>query len=486
MRNSFEDMKKFIAQQDELLMETSDKQHDRTQRAIGGPRPQPTSSPRTPRQAPGGDDDEDMRSKRKNLFKRALKGLSLKNTNDLSKIEDMLVKLLLEVEALRAAQDGKPQSQGNFTNSNDDVQHSSQQTYENEGQATTASSAEDNTAPPPKQSNYAPDLTTTRSQRKDRRISPVIERDEDQETLEPHEQQILEHPLTSDPNLASRHRRGGSVPLSTPPRVPVASGALSTDTTPKKSSEKTRKHKSSSSSFFPKISRWSKTTASSVGENIRNSIQTARKERNSSEMSRSGSDLAQGVYNTADYYDPRGDDRLRSSSSLVRTQENRPPSPLVPSQVSENPKYQAHRNSLNLQHPQPRQGPTSRYQTYLESQAQTFGASMTPTSEPWASNLSLSAANNAGQRPVSNRQSPVSDGGYSFASSGHGQQNAPPRPPKIRDDGPLVPNRPPKVKEDGQPSYAEREVLRGSQPPELERVRYFFFFLFFFFLCSDR
>jgi hypothetical protein len=35
----------------------------------------------------------------------------------------------------------------------------------------------------------------------------------------------------------------------------------------------------------------------------------------------------------------------------------------------DDPKYQAHRNSLLLQHPQPRQGPTSRHQNTLEDQA---------------------------------------------------------------------------------------------------------------------
>ncbi len=66
-------------------------------------------------------------------------------------------------------------------------------------------------------------------------------------------------------------------------------------------------------------------------------------------------------YDTNDHYDHRGDDRLRSNDSLENddvargvNQENRAPSPLIPSQVSEDLKYQAHRDSLNLQHPQPR------------------------------------------------------------------------------------------------------------------------------------
>lgn len=106
MRNSFEEMKKFISQQDDLLMESSDRQHDRTFRALGGPRPLPASAARGARQN-SADDGEDMRSKRKNVFKRALKGLSLKSGNDLGRIEDMLEQLLDEVELLRAGQDDR-------------------------------------------------------------------------------------------------------------------------------------------------------------------------------------------------------------------------------------------------------------------------------------------------------------------------------------------------------------------------------------------
>ncbi|PGH09126.1 hypothetical protein GX51_00880 [Blastomyces parvus] len=456
MRNSFENMKKFIAQQDEMLVDAGEKQHDRTQKLVGGPRPQPLGVPRTPRHTAVDDDDE--RSKRKNVFKRALKGLSLKGSNDLSRVEDMLVHLLLEVEALRAAQEGRAPGTGG-ANSKDNFHEPAggQDGYEPEGQAGTSSTGGGDRSGYSNSPRVAGDIKAASIRRgSDHRISPVMEDDEDLEPLTPDEQDLLDQQVATDAQLMGRHKRGGSAPLGTPPRVPLASGALSTDTTPKMSNEKTRKHKSSSSSFFPKISRWSKTTASSMGENIRNSIQTGRKDRHSSELSRSGSDLGQDGYNTGDYYDHRGDDRLRSNTSLDQRQENRPPSPLVPSQLSEYPKYQAHRDSLNLQHPQPRQGPTDRYQSQLESQAQTFVSPEALNSDAWASNPSLG-------RMTPNPRAPGSDGGYSDKSSASGRRNAPPRPPKIRDEGPLVPQRPPQGKGDGQLTYAERMATRGSR-----------------------
>ncbi|KNG85384.1 hypothetical protein ANOM_007501, partial [Aspergillus nomiae NRRL 13137] len=448
MRNSFEEMKKFIAQQDGMLMEASDKQHDRTYRALGGPRPLPAST-RGARQSSA--DEEDLRSKRKNVFKRALKGLSLKSSNDLSRIEDMLEQLLDEVEALRDGQDERLGRSGPRSASVDP------EGYEPEGHAGTSS---------PDHSGY---LLSTSSRpmpesrgnglRRDseHRVSTVPEADEEMEINERGEF-LGPNPASFD-STNGRQDRAGPSSASTPPRAPMASGALSNETSPK-TNEKAKKHKSSSSSFFPKISRWSKTTASSMGDNIRNSIQPARKERPSFDASRSGSDI-QGPYKAADWYDPQGDDRLRSTYTLDdRQQENRPPSPLVPSQVSEAPKYRAHRDSLDLQHPQPRQGPTGRYQSQLETQAQIYGMPSGAPSDQWNSNPSLSAANpNPRHSSGASRLSPISDAGYSEASS---RQTGPPRPPKIKDDGPLVPERPPKVKEDDERSYVDRVASRNS------------------------
>ncbi|KAJ6171279.1 hypothetical protein N7470_000346 [Penicillium chermesinum] len=416
MRNSFEEMKKYIAQQDGLLMDANEKHHERTQKALGGPRPLPPSASRGRQFNPA--EEDDLQSKRKNIFQRALKGLSLKSGNDLARVEGMLEQLLDEVEAID-------------TNG-----------YETKGQNGAVSV----TRSPPRVANG------------DQRVSTVPEQDEEEdEELDENDAYMTAHLPVREP---ARHERAGSLPLSTPPRKPVATGPRSTETTPK-AVDKKHKHKSSSSSIFPKISRWSKSTATSMGDNFRNSMQPARKERPLSGMSRSGSDLALGAYNKpGGYYDPEGDDRIRSNYTLEdNQQENRPPSPLVPSAVSEAPKYRAHRGSLDLKHPQPRQGPTGRYQSALESQAQIYTTPASPNSEQWGSNHSLPAVQNHNRYSGGSRLSPISDAGYSESSS---RQPGPPRPPKLKDNGPLVPERPPKIREDEEPSYGDRAVSRGS------------------------
>ncbi|KAH8702055.1 hypothetical protein BGW36DRAFT_289885 [Talaromyces proteolyticus] len=470
MRNSFEGMKKYIAQQDELLIQANEKQHERT-RAIGGPRPLPTS--RSDRQLATADYGADIQAKRKNVFRRALKSLSMKSSNDLTKIEDMLEQLLDEVEALRAAQEGRSVGHAPGTgpasiNSNGQGAFNPDG-YEPEGQAGTGSPGDQSEFT----SNSSRPLADTRpmSTRRasENRISTVPEGDEE---IESYEQPLLDREVPYDDRVPAHHERGLSEPLGTPPRKPVPTGALSQETTPRKSDEKTRKHKSSSSSFF-KISRWSKTTASSVGEGIRNSIQPTRKERPLSGVSRSGSDLANHDAYNADFYDAQGDDRLRSDTPLEDQQEeNRPPSPLVPSQISEGPVYKAHRDSFNLQHPQPQKGPTDRYQNHLEFQAQDY-APNSPTSERWGSQSSLSRISGNPNRYSGGgaRRTPISDLGYSEVSS----MTGPPRPPKVKDAGPLVPQRPPKIKEEDERStHTDRFSSRNSnaryspssQPPQ--------------------
>ena len=425
-------------------MDANEKHHERTQRVIGGPRPQ--SASKTTRQLTNDDYGDDVRSKRRNVFRRALQNLSLKSSHDLVRIEGMLEQLLDDVESLRATQDGRTGTgTGTKTasiNSNGQTGASYQDGYEPEGQAVTSSTG-GHSGYTSNSSRPFPDTRGPNVRRgSENRISTVPEGDEEAEE----EEREGYKPQLSTPahgRLLSREERGVSEPLATPPRVPVASGALSNETTPRKSEEKSRKHKSSSSSFFPKImSRWSRTTASS-----------GLKDRLQSEASRSGSDLAHGPYNTAEYYDPRGDDRLRSSYTLDddHHQENRPPSPLVPSQLSENPKYEAHRDSFNLQHPQPRQGPTDRYQTQLESQAQNFANPRSPNSENWGSNSSLPQMNpNANRYSREGRLTPISSNGYSDTSSLTDRKNNPPRPPKVKSDGPLIPPRPPKIKDNEQ------------------------------------
>lgn len=454
MRNSFEDMKRFIAEQDDMILDTGDKQHDKTvQKIIGGPRPQPLGTPRIPRRSSAEDEYiDDRAAKRQNVFKRALKGLSGRNASDLTKIEEMLVQLLGDVEGLKAAQDIRPSAARAYSSdSYNNARAAGTDGYEPEGQAGTSSTGG--------QSGYLSNSPlrpggAMRSQEGHRgsrnRVSTVLEGDEE---LDDHEQHLLGNQFQNNQLLTPTkdYSRADSVPLDTPPQVHIPTGAQSNEHTPKSGTDKSRKHKSNSSSFFPKISRWSKTTASSVGDNFRSS---GPRQRPFSEASRSGSDIVQ--YNTNEHSDPRGDDRLRSNDSFNNQaeveeadQENRPPSPLIPSQVSsrpvseQGPKYRAHRNSQNLQHPQPRPGPTHRYQTQLESQAHNFGSPISPTSDTWGSNPSLARfVPGTGNRHSggAGNLSPISDAGYSETSAAdQSPSQAPPRPPKVRDDGPLIP-----------------------------------------------
>ena len=517
MRNSFEDMKRFIAEQDDLIMDTADAQHEKTQKVVGGPRPQPLASSKFQRHSTS-EEGEDTPTKRKSVFKRALRGLSSKNSNELQNMEAMLMQLLDNVEDLRTVQSGRPVAQHgtqpNSLNSADNLRAPTDAGYEPEGQAGTSSTG-DRSGFFSNNSSRQADHRGAGGGRRDsvNRVSTVMEGDEDADE-EVHGQRVLDEQLTDEPQFLSpgrdvrqsrENKRGGSVPLGTPPRVHQQNaGALSNDNTPHLSSDSksNRKHKSTSSSFFPKISRWSKTTASSFGDNFRMSGQNTSKARPYSQTSQSGSNL--GEYD----YDPQGDDHLRSSNSLANDdyhgQENgRPQSPLIPSHVSDDPKYQAHRNSLNLQHPQPRQGPTGRFQHHLEKEAQYYGGDQfsptSQTSSQWDNQpgLATADANTNPDRRYSGHGgtlSSISDAGYSETSSSMmdlGEQQharsvrsgasassigsgAPPRPPKIRDEEPLVPQRPPKIAMSPgsarQPTYVDHvTAARGS--PAYDKVR---------------
>jgi hypothetical protein len=449
MRNSFEDMKRLLADtEDVIITEVQGNTDKSVQKVINGPRPLPQSGPRSIRQGSQDEMYEDLPSKKRNVFRRALKGLSMKSSNDLGKIEEMLVQLLGEVEGLKVAQGLKPGSQA--AESYEDLQqegnYEHDRGYEPEGHAGTS------TASHASQSGHLslPLSRGASGQRgfdsrkfSDHRISTVPEGDE--EELDPHEQIILNSQFEQNEHLLTPTReitRGGSAPLGTPPQHYIAPASLSNENTPK--TDKSKKHKSSSSSsWIPKVSRWSETTASTVFKGFRNSARgSGRKgdEQFAEPPSRSASDL--GNYPE---HDPYGDDKLHSGFSQEQIQqydENEPPVSLLP---PEDPKYKAHRNSLNLQHPQPRPGPTHRYQTALESQAVNFGSPMSPKSVDWGSQTSLNrlqpqqtnrysgGTNNTGN------MSPVSDGAYSNASASN---QAPERPPKE----PIMPQLPPKIR----------------------------------------
>ncbi|KIW28299.1 uncharacterized protein PV07_07975 [Cladophialophora immunda] len=465
MRNSFEDMKKFIAEQDDLIMDTADKQHEKTQKVIGGPRPQPAAAPRPTMSATS---EEDMPLKRRNVFQRALRGLGAKNSQELQNIEAMLMRLLDEVEALRASQPppvARDQPRSTSLTSADNARAPTDTGYEPEGQAGTSSTGDRSGFFSNNSSRQADYRNYNIHRDSGNRVSTVMEGDEEYDDYGNHlggsaagNAQVVSHtPLDTPPrNDGLRQARGGSVPLNTPPRTQDQhTGSLSHENTPHLSAGDAsgRKHKSFASSFIPKmVSRWSKTTASSA-DNFRASQQRVRPY---SEHSRSGSNL--GEYDFE--HDPQGHDRIRSNTSFQRDQyddaENRPPSPLVPSQLTDNPKYQAHRNSINLQHPQPRQGPTGRFQSRLESEAQHYTNEQTSptsqTSSQWETHSGLQP-NHHTTIAYGGHLSPISDSPYSAEpgqlrddrSIRSGSSHGPPRPPKVPNDEPLVPQRPPKI-----------------------------------------
>lgn len=123
MRNSFDDIRRFIIAQDQLITANADKNADQTvRRILQGPRPQPVGSPRVSRSQAS--QHEDAPAKRKNVFKRALQGLSGRSSNDLANIESMLMELLDGMEDLKDMQGAVQQPvTGRSSRSMDSYEH---------------------------------------------------------------------------------------------------------------------------------------------------------------------------------------------------------------------------------------------------------------------------------------------------------------------------------------------------------------------------
>ena len=506
MRQEFDAMKKFIAEQDRMIMQNTDRDAEITvQKVLSGPRPMPggsamTRSPRTSY------DSEEFATKRKNIFQRALKGLSKGKNNDMERIEDLLHQLLGDVENLKVSQGTGRQSMSIRSNSMDsyDVKYHTapDSGYEPEGQAGTSST--------PNQSGTL-DLTPTREKHfhsgydgrrgSVNRVSTVMEEgDEDRSTLNDREERLLDNQFEGNerlltPTQETYNRRSGS--FDTSPRS-------DRDRTPEP--DKQYKHKSTNSSIFgmPKFSRWSKTTSSTDPDYKRKSDQ-------SYQSYQSGDSLDNAGYYGQNYA-VQSDDRLRSTQSLAREQVQqaeadsmrstqsseltRTPSPLMPSEngsylskmepfmtggagdVSplpqlrqenldhlnedemdaasfEDPKYQAHRNSLLLQHPQPRPGPTHRHQTNLENEARTFsGEKDVPPSGLTDSDLS--------------QKTDASD--FDPAQWGSAPALSLPRMQKaVKDDGPLFPQ--PKTGPSSQQIQREKEEAARKEADAKEKAQ---------------
>lgn len=447
MRNQLDEMKQFIKVQDNMIIQTTDKRVGLAeQRILGGPRPQPMASPRVNRSS---SEDIDVETKKKSVFKRALKGLSMKGDSDIKNIESMLVQLLDEMDGLKQSHQLAldQQARSNSLTSYENLRASGDAGYEPEGRANTASSPnQSGYLSNPSSSRRIQDLHSGYDVMPTNRISTVHEED-DEEYDERDAQFENTERMTTPTQEAFQNKTGAQ---QTPPQAYRAvREPQSQENTPK------RKHKSNSSSIFgiPKISRWSKTTTSTNPESLPRNSGSGEK-RPYSTHSRSSSKVSLDDYDDYDDEEPyevRDDDRLRSNTSLAREERAsirsaRSPSPLIPEEnlqyEMEDPKYQAHRNSLNLQHPQPRAGPTGRHQNHLETQARIYEPITSPDYDQWGSMPALARNRLSGgnaQHGAGNMSPISSDGGYSQHSASEQQQAAPPRPPKIADDGPLIP-----------------------------------------------
>lgn len=450
MRTSFNDIKRLLADtEDQIIGEVKDNTEKTVQRHLGGPRPFPGSGARS---LQGGSQAGtfDENAKKRNIFRRALKGLSSKGTNDLGRIEDMLMQLLGEVDVLKhqTAGQGFVSGIGTQNQSLDNLpegQYEHDKGYEPEGLAgtSTASHASHSGHLSIPQSRGPSGKETYERKFSDHRISTVHEGDEDeyngQDLASPG--QYSNHDLLMSPAIGPA--RGGSVPLGTPPQTNAQLGNQSASYENTPITDSSKKHKSKpSSGFFPKISRWSETTTSSVGKMFRNS----RKHDHPEEFlqhppSRSGSDL-----NDYDDYHPDGhyeDEKLHSgfseqdlSSDIMPTEvitptrfRNEPP-PTAMYGTPEDPKYKAHRNSINLQHPQPRPGQTERFRTALESSAQVYDSNhlqspMSPRSDNWA--RSATSLTRFPEQNTDRYSDQTASNEYGWTSP---SQQAPPRPPK--------------------------------------------------------
>ncbi|KAI0811562.1 hypothetical protein GGR55DRAFT_678379 [Xylaria sp. FL0064] len=448
MRNSFDDIKKMLAETEDAIVNDVNANTEKSiKRHLGGPRPFPGSSARSV-QGTSQAGTEDLRTKKRNLLRRALQGLSAKGTSDLSRIEDMLIQLLTDVDVLKhqtSVPVGMMSTRApSIDNLQPEIPYEQDRGYEPEGNAgtSTASHASQSGHLSIPQSRGASMRAASERKFSDHRISTVQEDEGEYEQPAG----IAQNTPSRDGMLSppSDRQRGGSVPLGTPPQTSHGQQlSASSENTPRTAESK--KHKSKgSSSFFPKISRWSETTASSIGKAFRSSG-SSRKQENAEDFvqqppSRSGSDLAD--FDPYLHQDPYGDDKLHSGFSapdlLPQGMDSRG-TPGLSQQTTasmtyatpEDPKYRAHRDSLNLQHPQPRPGQTERFRTALETSAADYDSPMSPRSADWAGSVtSLRRFPQQNTNRYSDNSAANTGEEYDWAGTTSPGPQAPARPPK--------------------------------------------------------
>ncbi|KAL2204048.1 hypothetical protein CC79DRAFT_1111039 [Sarocladium strictum] len=442
MRNSFREMKDLIQDTGDDMIFANAENTEKLQKSMNSPRAIQSGAPRSMQSASlHATTIDDANAQKKNLWKRALAGLGAKGSNDLGRIEDMLMQLLGEVDVLKTQTAPAPGSNQSIRGPSGDLaqpdaHYDAEQDYEPEGVTTGGHAGQSGRLSVP-QNTAMPRMSGDR-QLSENRISTVPEGDEDYQ---------YDHPSPSgersDPNFltaAQNIQRGTSVPLDTPPQHASGSqAALSAENTPRTDKTKSKHKSSSSSGWVPKFSRWSETTASSLGRAFRGGRKSGKYD-DYAPPSRSGSSLAS-------YDEYAGDDdydKLHTGYSEPNLADSgaQPPvrsftGPQLAPMIPEDPKYKAHRNSVNLQHPQPRPGQTERFRNALEYSAQEYNDPMTPRTADW----------NGSATDVA-RLPPQNTNRYSNASSAAARepeywasspvQNAPPRPPKEPMEDPSV------------------------------------------------
>jgi len=258
MRNNFDDMKKFIEKQNHINMQRTDVDAERTiNKILSGPRPPPPSGRSLDKARTNSVEDAEP-AKKNNIFKRALKGLSGKSTTDLTHIENMLVQLLDEVEALRESQGvtqstpwpSKPKAPSLDSYERLRAARASVGTYEVDdrlGGRTT-----------PTQTRHTP----MDFQQNPTRFDPVHSRNspdklaQNLDDYDDEEEDRSRTPTQMRPNPLNSHRVDEQY------NDGHDSNAMML------AEEKRRKHASNASStFVPVVSRWSKTTSSTSQDN---------------------------------------------------------------------------------------------------------------------------------------------------------------------------------------------------------------------------
>lgn len=497
MRNNFEDLKRLLADtEDVIITEVKDNTEKSVQRAINGPRPYPGS---TRHSIQGGSqagtiNGDDAAAKKRSIFRRALKGLGAKGANDLGRIEDMLMQLLNEVDVLKA-QTAPGNMQGNqsgqllgeqssYDHLQPEVQDEQDHGYEPEGHAGTSTTSHAS------QSGYLSIQSRGTSVKQGydnrkasaHRISTVPEDNEEDYDHGRRDDEL--HMMTP----AAHEQRGGSVPLATPPGAAAQTQhSMSNENTPR--TEESKKRKSGRSSWFriPRISRWSETTASS---GVPESGHSKHSSRDENANFHTGASHSGSLENYQDNYQfsapqPVESDKLHTGFSETDLAQHgyheehegmmyghMQSSQTDPNWVSmnmtpEEAKYKAHRDSLNLVHPQPRQGQTERFKAALESQALGFDSPLSPKSADWAG--SATSLNRFGQHQHTD----------SYGSAGgdhHYQQHwtsSSPGPANMTPTAGGPPPRPPKEaleQQPQQPPSSPSQMMRHATPPQNKRL----------------